>query len=76
MSLAPAEDLYETGDVAHLFGVSTSLVHRWRKQGKVTPLRTRGGRYLYTAAHLATLREMRASRPVGKRAQRLGVAGS
>ena len=52
----------ETSDVARALGVSAAAVQLWTNQGRVTPLRTIGGRRLFTPADLETLRVMQNDR--------------
>ena len=52
----------ETSDVARELNVSAAAVQLWTKQGRVTPLRTIGGRRLFTPADLEALRAMQNER--------------
>lgn len=49
------EELLRPREVADLFGVRTSTVAQWAREGKLTPLRTPGGhrRYPRTAVENA-----------------------
>lgn len=58
----------ETSDVARALGVSAAAVQLWTNQGRVTPLRTIGGRRLFTRDDLEQLRIMQGDR-VGRRAK-------
>lgn len=42
------DDLLRPREVADLFGVRTSTIARWAREGKLTPLRTLGGHRRYS----------------------------
>jgi DNA-binding transcriptional MerR regulator len=54
----------ETGDVARTFGVSVAAVRKWEREGKLAspPIRTKGGRRLFTAEQVEELRAQRQAR--------------
>ncbi len=54
-----APQFSETGTVARELRVSESIVRVWIRQGRVTPIRTVGGRYLFTPEQIETLRARR-----------------
>lgn len=54
-----APQFSETGTVARELQVSDSLVRVWIRQGLVTPIRTVGGRYLFTPEQIEILRARR-----------------
>ncbi len=58
----------ETSDVARALGVSAAAVQLWTNQGRVTPLRTIGGRRLFTRDDLQKLRGMQGDR-AGRRSK-------
>ena len=45
-----AGELLSTGQVARLFGVSTSAVTRWARLGALRSMRTAGGHYRFRAS--------------------------
>lgn len=57
----------ETGTVVRMLGVSESTVRLWVRQGLVAPVRTVGGRYLFTHEQVEALR----SQPAARRAAQL-----
>jgi len=59
MSPTIAPQYSETGTVARVLDVSESLVRVWIRQGLVTPIRTVGGRYLFTPEQIEALRARR-----------------
>jgi excisionase family DNA binding protein len=44
------EDLLRPREVAAIFGVRTSTIARWAREGRLTPLRTPGGHRRYSHA--------------------------
>lgn len=44
------EDLLRPREVAAIFGVRTSTLARWARDGRLTPLRTPGGHRRYSRA--------------------------
>jgi excisionase family DNA binding protein len=50
-----AHDLLRPREVAELFGVRTSTIARWAREGKLTPLRTPGGHRRYSRAGIRRL---------------------
>jgi excisionase family DNA binding protein len=44
----PGEELLRPREVADIFGVRTSTVALWAREGKLAPLRTPGGHRRYT----------------------------
>jgi len=53
----------ETGDVARTFGVSSEAVRKWEREGTiVAPIRTVGGRRLFSLEQVEEIRARRASR--------------
>jgi excisionase family DNA binding protein len=46
---APDREFLSRGEVARLFGVSTSTVTRWARAGLVAAVRTPGGHYRFLA---------------------------
>ncbi len=61
-----APQFSETGTVARELRVSESLVRVWIRRGLVTPIRTVGGRYLFTPEQIETLRARRSLRQTPK----------
>jgi len=54
---------YETGDVARAFGVSSEAVRKWEREGTIAaPIRTVGGRRLFSLEQVEEIRARRASR--------------
>ncbi|GLY80559.1 helix-turn-helix domain-containing protein [Actinoallomurus iriomotensis] len=53
MLVQEPSDLLKPREAAELFGVRTTTIARWAREGKLTPLRTPGGhrRYSRTAIH-------------------------
>lgn len=45
-----------TGQVAAIFGVTTTTVKRWADDGRLPSFRTPGGHYRFNAADVETLR--------------------
>lgn len=58
----PSQVFRETSDVARELGVSAASVQLWTRLGLVTPLRTLGGRRLFTPEDVATLRALQVAR--------------
>jgi excisionase family DNA binding protein len=44
------EDLLRPREVAAIFGLRTSTIARWAREGRLTPLRTPGGHRRYSRA--------------------------
>lgn len=55
---------YNVKEFAELIGVSTTTLHRWRKEGHLVPNRTLGGRPYYTEEHLIRVKRGRGSQDV------------
>jgi len=54
---------YETGDVARALGVSTEAVRKWERVGSIAPpLRTAGGRRLFSLEQVEAIRARREAR--------------
>lgn len=51
----PDDDLLKPREVAELFGVRTTTIARWAREGRLSPLRTPGGHRRYTRASLRAL---------------------
>jgi excisionase family DNA binding protein len=49
------EDLLRPREVAGLFGVRTTTIARWAREGKLTPLRTPGGHRRYNRAEIQAM---------------------
>ena len=49
------EHFLTTAEVAALFRVDPKSVDRWRKSGKLSAIRTPGGRYLYRESSVRAL---------------------
>jgi excisionase family DNA binding protein len=45
---SPSEELLKPREVAEIFGVRTTTIARWAREGRLTPLRTPGGHRRYT----------------------------
>ncbi|WP_141960999.1 MerR family transcriptional regulator [Actinoallomurus bryophytorum] len=45
---AAGEELLRPREVADIFGVRTSTIAQWAREGRLTPLRTPGGHRRYT----------------------------
>ncbi len=58
---------YETSDFARSFGVSAALVDKWCRVGLLTPLRTVGGRRLFTESDREEILRLRAQRAANAR---------
>jgi hypothetical protein len=41
--LMPDDDLLRPREVAEIFGVRAATIARWAREGRITPLRNRGG---------------------------------
>jgi len=53
----------ETGDVARALGVATETVRKWERQGIIAPpLRTTGGRRLFSIEQVEKMRAQRQTR--------------
>ena len=64
---AVTEPVYlETSDVARRLGVSAAAVMKWTREGRVSPLRTIGGRRLFTEQDVAALERARAERAAAR----------
>jgi len=61
-----APQFSETGTVARELRVSESIVRVWIRRGLVTPIRTVGGRYLFTPEQIEALRARRSLRQTPK----------
>jgi excisionase family DNA binding protein len=48
MPLHDPDDLLRPREVAEIFGVRTTTIARWAREGKLTPLRTPGGHRRYS----------------------------
>ncbi|MGI5224751.1 helix-turn-helix domain-containing protein [Actinoallomurus sp. CA-142502] len=46
------DDLLKPREVAELFGVRTTTIARWAREGKLSPLRTPGGHRRYSRADI------------------------
>ena len=44
---SPGEELLKPREVAEIFGVRTTTIARWAREGRLTPLRTPGGHRRY-----------------------------
>ena len=66
MSTATIErELIESGPVARELGVAVETLRMWEKTGKIAPpLRTVGGRRLFTREDIATIRREREAQKV------------
>ncbi len=54
---------YETSDVARLFGVSAEAVRKWERVGTIAPpIRTAGGRRLFSLEQVEAIRARREAR--------------
>jgi excisionase family DNA binding protein len=53
--LSPDDDLLKPREVAELFGVRTTTIARWAREGRLSPLRTPGGHRRYTRSSLRKL---------------------
>jgi excisionase family DNA binding protein len=51
----PQDDLLRPREVAELFGVRTTTIARWAREGRITPLVTPGGHRRYRRAALRGL---------------------
>jgi excisionase family DNA binding protein len=51
----PNDDLLKPREVAELFGVRTTTIARWAREGRLSPLRTPGGHRRYSRASLRAL---------------------
>jgi excisionase family DNA binding protein len=51
----PHDDLLTPREVAELFGVRTTTIARWAREGRLSPLRTPGGHRRYSRASLRAL---------------------
>jgi excisionase family DNA binding protein len=49
------DDLLKPREVAELFGVRTTTIARWAREGKLTPFRTPGGHRRYSRAGIQAL---------------------
>lgn len=49
------DDLLKPREVAELFGVRTTTIARWAREGKLSPLRTPGGHRRYSRAAVRQL---------------------
>ncbi len=56
----------ESSDVARRFNVSTAAIFKWEREGLVSPLRTIGGRRLFTEQDVAALERARAERAAAR----------
>jgi hypothetical protein len=64
---AVAEPQYmESSDFARRFNVSTAAVFKWEREGLISPLRTTGGRRLFTEADVVALERARAERAAAR----------
>ncbi len=52
----------EAGPTARRLGVSTSVLHKWRRAGLIDPLVTTGGLMLFTEDDIAALTRLREGR--------------
>ncbi len=60
----------EAGPTARRLGVSTSLLHKWRRAGLIDPLVTAGGLMLFTEDDIAALTRLRQERAKARTAGR------
>ena len=51
------DDLLKPREVAEIFGVRTTTIARWAREGRLTPLRTPGGHRRYSRAAIRDLLE-------------------
>jgi excisionase family DNA binding protein len=49
------DDLLTPREVAEIFGVRTTTIARWSREGRLTPLRTPGGHRRYTRSEVREL---------------------
>jgi excisionase family DNA binding protein len=48
-------DLLTPREVAEIFGVRTTTIARWSREGRLTPIRTPGGHRRYTRAEICAV---------------------
>ncbi len=58
---------YETSDFGRTFGVTSATVDKWCRLGLLSPLRTVGGRRLFTEADREAIQRLRAQRAANMR---------
>jgi excisionase family DNA binding protein len=54
-----ADELLRPREVADLFGVRTSTIAQWAREGKLTPLRTPGGHRRYSRQEISRALKMK-----------------
>jgi len=57
------DDLLTPREVAEIFGVRTTTIARWFREGRLSPLRTPGGHRRYTRSEVRDLLEREAPPP-------------
>jgi excisionase family DNA binding protein len=68
-ALTPPTQYLETGQVARQLGVSVEAVRMWERRGTIAPpLRTIGGRRLFRAEDVETIRTEREARQAARAA--------
>ena len=60
---SPGEELLKPREVAEIFGVRTTTIARWAREGRLTPLRTPGGHRRYAWPGVRRLLDQEAEPP-------------